>query len=53
MVHQWTDTAAFNTYWVQRYSGAVANAGTVVQLNDTAPTADRWNFAAVEIVAGP
>jgi len=24
-----------------------------VQLNDTAPTADRWNFAAVEIVAGP
>src|SRR5207247_7571113 len=51
LVHQWVDTGASNTYWVQNRIGPVANAGTLVQLNDTAPTADRWNFAAVEIVA--
>ena len=51
MTHQWTSTGSGDTYWVQNYNGPVANAGTVVQLNDTAPTADRWNFAAVEVVA--
>src|SRR5439155_1443952 len=51
LVHQWVDTGFSNTYWVQNRVGPVANAGTLVQLNDTAPTADRWNFAAVEIVA--
>ena len=51
MVHQWMSTGSGDTYWVQRVVGAVPAAGTVVQLNDTAPTADRWNFAGVEIVA--
>jgi Domain of unknown function (DUF4082)/PASTA domain len=49
MVHQWLSTSS--TYWAQSYVNPVANAGTVVQLYDTAPTTDRWNFAAVEIVA--
>jgi hypothetical protein len=50
MVHQWVETTAGDTYWVQARTGAVAATGTSVQLNDTAPTNDRWNFASVEIV---
>jgi beta-lactam-binding protein with PASTA domain len=50
MVHQVVDTAAGDTFWVQNRNGMVAAAGTSVQLNDTAPTNDRWNFASVEIV---
>jgi hypothetical protein len=50
MVHQYVATAVGDTFWVQRRTAAVAAAGTSVQLNDTAPTNDRWNLAAVEIV---
>jgi hypothetical protein len=50
-VHQWVDAINGDTYWVQAVTGAVAAAGTPVQVRDTAPTTDRWNFAAVEIVA--
>jgi beta-lactam-binding protein with PASTA domain len=50
MVHQWVDSVAGDTFWVQAWSGSVASAGTTVRLNDTAPTTDRWNFAAVEVV---
>ena len=52
IVHEYVTNTA-DTYWVQRYVGPVAAAGTVVQLNDTDPTTDRWNFAAVEIVPQP
>jgi PKD repeat protein len=51
MLHEWVDAASTDTYWVQNYVGPVANAGSLVQLNDTAPIGDRWNFAAVEILA--
>jgi hypothetical protein len=50
MVHQFLDTAARDTYWAQRLSGPTPSAGQVVTLNDTAPTNDQWNFAAVEII---
>jgi beta-lactam-binding protein with PASTA domain len=53
MVHQFVDTAVGDTFWVQQRVGAVASPGTVVQLNATAPTNDRWNFAIVEIVPKP
>jgi beta-lactam-binding protein with PASTA domain len=49
-VHIWVDTAIGDTYWVQAWTGTVANSGVNIQLNDTAPTNDRWNFASVEIV---
>lgn len=49
MVHQWVDTSTGDTYWVQSRSAPIAAAGTVVQINDTAPTNDQWNLAAVEI----
>jgi beta-lactam-binding protein with PASTA domain len=49
LVHQWVETVAGDTFWVQA-TAAISNSGTVVQVNDTAPTSDRWNLAAVEIV---
>jgi fibronectin type 3 domain-containing protein len=39
-----------DTLWVQRQSAATPAAGTQVTLNDTAPTADRWNLAAAEVL---
>ena len=50
MVHELTDATATADFWVQRRFGYVATSGTAVQINDTAPTSDRWNLAAVEIV---
>jgi beta-lactam-binding protein with PASTA domain len=50
MVHQVVDTAIGDTFWVQTRNGTIAEAGTSVQLNDTAPTNNRWNFVSVEIV---
>ena len=52
IVHQWIDTAGAATFWVQSPATAVANAGTLTTINDTAPTSDRWNAAAVEILVG-
>jgi chitodextrinase len=39
-----------DTMWVQRQTAAVPLGGTLVTLNDTAPTNDRWNLAAVEVL---
>ena len=50
MVHQSVDTVVGDTFWVQAWSGPVANAGTTIRLSATAPTNDRWNFAAVEVL---
>ncbi len=41
-----------DSYWVQRQTTATASAGTSVKINDTAPTTDRWDLAAIEIPAG-
>jgi hypothetical protein len=55
MLHQWVDDPVSDTFWSQVTSAAVPGAGTAVTMNDTAPTADRWNLAAVEVTttAGP
>ena len=50
---QWVDSATGDTLWSQITSAAVAASGSPVTVNDTAPTADRWNLAAVEILAKP
>jgi chitodextrinase len=39
-----------DTYWVQRQAGPTPASGTAVTMSDTAPTADRWNLAAIEIL---
>jgi hypothetical protein len=51
MVHQWVNTATGDTYWVQQLINPIAAGGTSVSINDTAPTADRWNLTAIEIKA--
>jgi hypothetical protein len=53
LVHQWLDTQLGDTYWVQARTAKTAAAGTTATINDTAPTNDRWNLAAVEIVPKP
>ncbi len=42
--------SAGDTFWVQRQTAATPLGGTQVTLNDTAPTSDRWNLAAVEVL---
>jgi hypothetical protein len=49
LVHQWVDTGNSNTFWVQSTTAPTPGSGTAVQVNDTGPTTDRWNLAAVEV----
>ncbi len=49
MLHQYLDTASGDTTWTQ-YTGAITGAaGQTVTMNDTAPTKDEWDLAAVEV----
>ncbi|MGE5647066.1 MAG: beta strand repeat-containing protein [Acidobacteriota bacterium] len=50
LVHQRVDTQIGDTYWVQSTT-APATADGLVNIHDSSPTNDRWNYAAVEIVA--
>jgi uncharacterized repeat protein (TIGR01451 family) len=50
LVHQYL-AAIGDTYWVQRQNSPTPVSGTTVTINDTAPTADRYNLSAVEILA--
>lgn len=50
LVHQRIDTGTGDTYWVQS-TAAPSIANAQVDIHDTAPTIDQWNYAAVEIVA--
>ena len=49
MINQYLATVG-DTYWLQREATPTASAGTSVTLNDTAPTADRFNLTAVEVL---
>jgi hypothetical protein len=40
-----------DTYWIQRQTNPIANSGTSVTINDTAPTKDRFNLSIAEILA--
>jgi RHS repeat-associated protein len=51
VVYDGTDSAGSDTFWSQRTASPVSPAGTTVKIADTAPTADKWNLAAVEITA--
>ena len=42
-----------DTYWVQRRTATTPAAGTSVALDATAPTNDRWNMSALEILSAP
>ena len=49
--YQWLDTGTGDTYWVQSTTAPTPAAGTALTIADTAPTGDRWNLAAVEVLA--
>jgi Domain of unknown function (DUF4082)/Bacterial Ig domain/Fibronectin type III domain/Lysyl oxidase len=50
MLHQYLGTSTGDTYWSQ-YTGLITGAaGETVTMNDTAPTGDQWNLAAVELL---
>jgi len=49
MIHQYLATVG-DTYWVQRQTAATPTSGTVVTINDTAPTGDRYNLTVVEVL---
>src|SRR5450755_3469877 len=50
LVHQRVDTQIGDTYWVQSTAAPSTTTGTV-DIHDSAPTSDRWNYAAVEVTA--
>lgn len=50
LVHQQLDTTYGNTYWVQS-TAAPSTADALVDIHDSAPTTDRWNYAALEVIA--
>ena len=51
IVHQRLDTTSGDTFWVQSTTAPNASAGTV-DIHDSAPTTDQWNYAGVEILPG-
>jgi hypothetical protein len=51
-VAQFVDTPGVNAFWAQTATAPSTSIGQTVTLADTAPTADRFNMAAVEIVPG-
>lgn len=48
LVQQFMPTVG-DTYWVQRQTNPIPAAGTLVTINDTAPTNDRYNLTIVEV----
>jgi hypothetical protein len=53
LIDQWVDSTDGDTFWVQGSSGTSAAAGEPVTIDDTAPTSDQWNMAAVEVTPAP
>jgi hypothetical protein len=51
VVHQYLPPVG-DTFWVQRQSATTPAIGTVVTINDTAPTTDRYNLTICEILPG-
>jgi hypothetical protein len=52
LVHQKLSSGG-DTYWVQMQTNTTAVSGTTVTINDTAPTADRYNLAVCEVSPAP
>ena len=50
MLDQWTNTSTGDDYWSQYTNTPTGAAGSVVNVGDTAPTTDRWNMVAVELL---
>jgi len=42
-----------DTFWLQRQTAPTPAAGTLVTIDDTAPTTDQWNLALIEVPPAP
>ena len=49
---QWLATSVGDLFWVQS-TAAPNTAPGLVTIHDNAPTNDRWNYAAVEVLPAP
>jgi hypothetical protein len=47
---QWVNTSVGDTYWTQYTNTPTGAAGSVVTVNDSAPTSDQWNLVSVELL---
>jgi RHS repeat-associated protein len=52
LAHEYSDTATGDDFWAQKITTPTSAAGAVVTVNDTAPSTDQWNLAAVEVTPG-
>jgi len=50
MLHEYPDTVNGDDLWAQNVTAPTGVAGSTITVGDTAPTADRWNLVAVEVV---
>lgn len=51
ILDQYLDTSTGDTYWSQYTSAVLGNTMSSVTINDTAPTTDQWDLAAVELTS--
>ena len=51
LIQQFVNATDGDTSWTQQRTTTTATIGTVVTINDTAPTADQYNLAIVEVLA--
>jgi hypothetical protein len=49
MLDQWSNASVGDDYWTQYTTNPTGAPGSVVTVNDTAPTADSWNLVAIEL----
>ena len=52
LLSEYLDTGGGDTYWTQYAESSSGMPGETVTLSDTAPTKERWNLAAVEVLGG-
>ena len=50
MLHEYPDTVNGDDLWAQNVTAPTGVAGSTITVGDTAPTTDRWNLVAVEVV---
>ena len=50
MLREYRDTVSGDDFWAQKVTAPTGATGSTVTVNDTAPTADRWNLVAVEVI---
>jgi hypothetical protein len=52
LIHQYLSPTS-DTYWMQRQTAPTPVSGTRVTMNDTAPTADRYNLVVAKVLRRP